>query len=82
MKKAVIVSDVPGNTEVIKHLKNGVVVPMDARQVAKSMLYLYHNKVHAEDISQNALNTVQRSFSIHEMARKTEKVYHDLVELI
>jgi len=82
MKKAIIVSDVPGNTEVIKHLKNGVVVPMDARQVAKSMLYLYQNKVHAENISQNALNTVQRSFSIHEMTRKTEKIYHDLGELV
>jgi glycosyltransferase involved in cell wall biosynthesis len=78
-KKAVVASNIPGNTEIIKDNKNGFVVDVqDYKTFAEKILFLIENDVERQDLA----NYSDEDFSAWDadyMVREQEKVYLSLV---
>jgi len=73
---AVIVTDVGGCTEVVRHGHNGVVVPPAApRALARAIVELAGDAQRRAELGQNALKTAREKFSLQEAVRTIEKIY-------
>src|SRR5690606_33459631 len=58
MRKAVIVSNISGNTELIKHLENGIIVQPCVDSIKDGITTLYEDSKLREKISNNAFLTI------------------------
>src|SRR5690606_32290921 len=64
MKKAVIVSNVGGNVEVVKDMDTGIVINPTASDLAAKIEMFYWNRELAEQLGQNAFKLVINEFTI------------------
>lgn len=76
MAKPVIVTNVDGSPEVIKHQETGIVVPpRDPFALAQAMLNLLRDKERAKRYGENGRVFVRERFDINLQVRETERLY-------
>lgn len=74
----VIVTNSPGNRDVVKHWENGLLVPQDEpHALAAAMLTLVRNPVLAQKLVAGARQSL-RSYEVGQMAAATAAVYQEL----
>ena len=79
-KTPVVVSNVGGLTEFVEDGENGLVFNSnDAHQLAEKITYLLNNKNNAAQIAETGYEMVKRDFTWDEIAKKTEKVYKEVI---
>lgn len=75
----VIVTDVPGNREVVFDKETGLVVPFkDAEKIAEAVKMYINDKSFSESMGQRARARVRELFSIEEHVKKVQFLYEDL----
>lgn len=76
MKRAVIASNVDGTQEVIESGVNGyLVTPKSEYELSEIILKVGESKQLREQLGVKAAETVEKSFTVEGMTRKTEEVY-------
>lgn len=81
MGKPVIATAVGGNSEVIIHGKNGLLIPpSDYRAIADAIIDLIRDDNKARQLAANARLTVTERFNIKENIYKTESLYEELID--
>ena len=75
----VVASDVTGNRDAVRHEYNGYLYPLGNIEQACSYLQRFDNPKVYEELSLNAKREYEQKFSVEVMARKIEKVYHDVL---
>lgn len=71
MKKAVIVSDVPGIRDYVLDGKTGIVVPIgDKEKLKKAILYLSENPIIAQKMGENGFEYIKDKFTTDTWANK------------
>jgi len=79
MKKAVIVSDISGNTEVVDHLNNGLVIQPIATDLAQKIKELYNDRELGKRLAENAFLTINDEFKIENMVEVVAETYCSFV---
>ncbi|MCG8474664.1 MAG: glycosyltransferase [Cytophagales bacterium] len=78
MKKAVVVSDIGPNCELIDHGYNGLTMPVgDAEALADQILSLHRNPYMACLFGERARKLVQEKYTIEQMAASVGELYFD-----
>jgi len=78
--KVVICTAKGGNTELVRHLHNGLIVPArDAGAIAGAMKQLREEPGLIESLSQNARTTFLERFTIGRQVDQLERVYLDVI---
>ncbi len=78
----VVASQIGGLTEFIEHDKTGVLVyPRNPESIAWGIEHVLSNPDHARWLTQNAWETVQKSFSWEAIAKKTLKLYEEVAAM-
>ena len=81
MAKPVIVTDVDGSPEVVKHQETGIVIPpADPLALAQAMLILLEDKERARRYGENGRTFAKENFDINLQVGRTEELYTKLVE--
>ncbi|MFW6022237.1 MAG: glycosyltransferase family 4 protein [Halanaerobiaceae bacterium] len=76
----VVVSNVGGLAEFVRDGENGLTVnPNDSHQLAEKITYLLANKERAKEMADRGYRMVRKDFTWDEIAKKTKKVYDDVV---
>jgi glycosyltransferase involved in cell wall biosynthesis len=79
MGKAVVASDVDGTREAVQHEVNGLLIPAsDPAALAEAIVRLCKDAIFRKRLQVGAINTVQRQYTITQMTRQIEAVYHQL----
>jgi len=78
MRKAVIVSDIETNTEVVKHMYNGFVSRPSAEELGAGISTLYKSRALREKLATNAYKTILEEFQLEMMVEKVKSVYSAL----
>mgnify|MGYP000468684849 CR=1 FL=1 len=79
--KPVIATEVGGNTEVIEHGVNGILVPPnDSKSLEEEILYLLTNEEFARMLGKRARETVEKKFNMEEQVRYTENFLFNLLK--
>jgi sugar transferase (PEP-CTERM/EpsH1 system associated) len=77
--KPVIATDVGANSDIITESVSGFLVPAkNAKVMAEKIAFFYKNRSFGKGIGQKGRENVIRNFSVQEMTRKYEKLYHEL----
>ncbi len=80
-KTPVIVSDTGGLREIVKHEKNGLLVPPgDGKALARQIIRLLKEPGLAKRLAENAYHDVLRDYTWTSVARKTLGVYEEVLE--
>ncbi len=79
MRKAVIVSNISGNIEIIKHMENGIIVQSSPEDIKNEIVELYNDEILRERLAQNAFLTIKNEFQVKNMIKKIEEAYLSLV---
>lgn len=75
-----IVSDIPGNREVVVDGMTGCIVPVgDTKLLAQAMLNMYRSPLLREKYGKAARERVKENFSMNQVAMKVRKLYEDLL---
>jgi glycosyltransferase involved in cell wall biosynthesis len=75
-----VVSQVGGLTEFIEHDRTGVLVyPRNPESIAWGIEHVLSNPGHARWLAQNAKEAVQKTYSWDAIAKRTSKVYEEVV---
>lgn len=81
MAKPVIVTNVDGSPEAIKHQETGIVVPpKDPIALAQAMLALLEDKERASRYGENGRIFVRKRFNIDLQVRETERLYKSCLD--
>jgi len=81
--KAVIVSDVGGNIDLVQHGYSGLIFESNnMEKLRNSIEFLYKNKAQISILGGNARNCVLHRFSLTEMVRKYESLYQGCIDTI
>lgn len=76
MRKAIVATPVNGTKEVITHLHNGILVPVnDADALANAFVQLVNDPLLREQIAQQAYQTLSQEFNTQTMVHKIEELY-------
>jgi glycosyltransferase involved in cell wall biosynthesis len=76
----VVVSDVPGNTDVVEHEANGLVVQVDdPASLAAAVLRLLDEPDLRERLGREARRTVETTYSIGQVGARYVRLYRELV---
>lgn len=76
----VVATDVGGNPEIIKHMKNGILVPpRDPISLAKAINFLMDNKVCADAIAKKGQELALSRFSTKRMSEHVHEMYTRLL---
>jgi glycosyltransferase involved in cell wall biosynthesis len=79
-KKAVVVTNVGGNPEVVNSNSVGIIVPpKNSKALADGIIYLLENKTLREKIGLKAHERIQMCFSLNMQAKKIEAIYEELL---
>jgi glycosyltransferase involved in cell wall biosynthesis len=79
MRKPVVVTDVPGNRELVRHEHNGLVVPPQRPgELANAIIRLFSDHALREKMVAQAAVNVQRSFTMSAMISNYEHLYRQL----
>jgi glycosyltransferase involved in cell wall biosynthesis len=72
-----IVTDIPGNTAVIQHGFNGLVVPVgDAVALARAIVEMHRSTELRERLGHAARQQAEARFAISRVAEQLEELYH------
>lgn len=76
----VVVSDIPGNRELVLHRETGMLFPpRDAHQLAQQLSYLINHPDQARAMAARGRGKVEAEFSNRTMAEKYTDLYHALL---
>ncbi|MDP3183397.1 MAG: glycosyltransferase [Desulfobaccales bacterium] len=77
----VIVSEVGGLPEVVRHEENGLLIPVgDAAALAQSLTRVFEDPAWAKSLGDNARQDIQAHYSLDRLGREINEVYEELVE--
>lgn len=77
MKKTIVVTDVPGNIEIVENRKNGLVVEKkNGIAIANAVVELYENKDYKKRLEENAYDTYVKEYSYQAFCSKYLELYH------
>ena len=80
MGKPIVATNVDGALDVIKHKKEGLLVPpKDSNALTKAIIYLLENKEKAKKMGTAAKKKVVEQFSTNVVVRKLEQLYEKLL---
>jgi glycosyltransferase involved in cell wall biosynthesis len=80
LAKPVVVTDIDGVREIVKHGENGLLVPAkDSERLAQAVVRLLQEREYAATLGQNLKDTIQKEFSLSRMLQKTQALYSKLV---
>jgi glycosyltransferase involved in cell wall biosynthesis len=75
-----VVSQVGGLTEFVEHDRTGVLVyPRNPESIAWGIEHVLSNPGHARWLAQNAKEAVQKTYSWDAIAKRTSKVYEEVI---
>ena len=75
-----IVSDIPGNREIILHETNGLIVPVEnSDALAAACIHIFDNPLLREQYGHAARKRMQESYSMGRVANLTRKLYKELL---
>jgi glycosyltransferase involved in cell wall biosynthesis len=75
-----VVSDIPGNTAIIRHDDNGLIFPLgNLEKMAESVVRLCRDQRLAKTLGFNARKTQREKYSVTSMTDGIEKIYRDLI---
>lgn len=76
----VVVSDIRGNRELVRHEETGLLVPTeDGQSLAEALASILRDQALAERLAANAYRTLEESYSIESVTAGTEALYEELV---
>ena len=76
MKKPIITTNISENSEVVRHKKEALLVPIKSpRKMANAIMVLIENKQFAENLATNAYQRVYQNFNINKVIIKLLKFY-------
>ncbi|MCX5700368.1 MAG: glycosyltransferase [Candidatus Omnitrophica bacterium] len=79
--KPVIATDSGGSPEMVKDGVSGILFkPHDSNELAEKLLFLIENKDLAKKMGSNGVRIIQESFRIEDNVKKTEVIYHELMQ--
>ena len=77
----IIATDVGGIPEIIRHEKNGLLVPpADAKKLADACIQLIQNKEKSKQFSVAGLKTAREQFDVKNQVRQLENIYYNLIQ--
>ena len=77
---ACAVSEIPGNVDLIKHERNGLLFPHDdINEMAKQILRLIENEELREKLGSQALETIKQGYTLEKVADSYIDVYNALL---
>jgi glycosyltransferase involved in cell wall biosynthesis len=77
--KPAIVTDIPGNRDLVDDHKNGLIVPSENPQaLSKAILHLYKNRKECKVMGQNAKQHVAEKLNLELSVLQTKALYEDL----
>ena len=80
MEKPVVASNVGGISEIVNHMKNGILVrPMDQESLAKGVITFLTDRELADKFGKHGRGMVLRNFSWQQVISKTKRLYADIV---
>jgi len=75
-----IITDIPGNVELLEHGKSGLVVPSkDYVSLGKAILQIYEDKALCKKLGVGAKEWIATELNYKKTIQKTKKMYEDLV---
>ena len=75
-----IITDIPGNVELVEHGKSGLVVPSkDHISLGKAILQVYEDKALCEKLGVGAKEWIATELNYKKTIQKTKKMYEDLM---
>lgn len=81
-RKAVVVSDRGGNTELVQHNKTGLVFPAgNAKELSMCMLKLLNDKVLMANLADAAFKKASVHLTAERMGNEYEEIYEDTIKL-
>lgn len=80
MQKPVVVSNTGGMVDIISDKENGIFIqPASSNEIADAVCYLLDNKIIADQIAFHARKTVENSFSVEFVSKKTEELFKSVL---
>ncbi|MCP3929637.1 MAG: glycosyltransferase family 4 protein [Bacteroidetes bacterium] len=77
---APIVSDIPGNNELVVNGESGIIVPpKSSKELAKAILKLYNDRVLCNSLGIEAKKRIEKHFNTNQTVLKIKKLYEDLL---
>lgn len=77
----IVATDVGGNSEIVIHNRNGLLVPSDNPQaLAKALIRIFSNKKEAETMGAEGRKIFQAHFTLKQMVRAYEALYKDTLQ--
>jgi len=78
---AVVATNSGGNSEIIKHENNSLLVPVaNYQELAKSVISLIENENLNKKIGREARRAVERSFTSERCAKETCEIYRQMIQ--
>ena len=78
---SIIATNIGGNPEVIKHNKNGILIPpKDSSSIVDAIKYLKDNKDQRVILGTHAIDSVKNQFSQNKMLKSLKNTYNSLLE--
>ncbi|MCI5125660.1 MAG: glycosyltransferase [Candidatus Electrothrix sp. AR5] len=75
-----IVSDIPGNREVVQHKRTGLIIPTgDSRSLAEAMRHLYTSSLLRREYGRAARKRMEDFFAIDSVAERAVTLYNQLI---
>ncbi|MCW5200275.1 glycosyltransferase family 4 protein [Desulfobulbus sp. F4] len=75
-----IVSDIPGNTEVVEHHNNGLIVPVgDAAALTRACVYLFDNPLLRKTLGRAAVIRTKKKYRTERIVGMIVEVYKDIM---
>jgi len=82
MGKAFVASNLGPGPEAVKHGETGLLCnPLDIDDLAKQVIYMLQNRKEAHQMGQNAIQDVQKRFSLEVLLEKNIEMYENLTNL-
>ncbi|MFX1236904.1 MAG: glycosyltransferase [Promethearchaeota archaeon] len=83
MKKKIITTDIPENSEVVRHEKEALLIPIkNPKELTKAIKRLIQEKEFASNLADNAYKRAYEKYNSDIMVKKIEKLYSFLVKIV
>jgi glycosyltransferase involved in cell wall biosynthesis len=75
-----IVTDIPGNNELVVNGKSGIIVPpKDPESFCQAIMKLYQNRAKCKELGKYAHLRIKNHFSLEQSIQQTKELYEELV---
>lgn len=80
MAKPIVATRIDGITEVLEHVKTGLLVPAEnSHALAEAIAGILNDKAKANFFGRNAREAAKEKFSVKKMVQQTERLYEELL---